>query len=59
MVNAALLNREGELGVIAPDARADLIALDGDPLDDISLLDGEGEHLAMIMRDGVFYKRPG
>jgi len=58
IVNAALLNRVGELGVIAPDARADLIAVDGDPLADISRLDGEGEHLAMIMKDGVLYKRP-
>jgi imidazolonepropionase-like amidohydrolase len=57
-VNAALLNRTGELGVVAPGARADLIALDGDPLADISLLDGEGEHLAMIMKDGALYKRP-
>jgi len=59
IVNAALLNREGELGVIAPDARADLIAVDGDPLADISLLDGDGEHLAMIMKDGAFYQRLG
>ncbi len=58
IVNAALLNREGELGVVAPDARADLIAVDGDPLADISVLDGQGEHIAMIMKDGVFYKRP-
>ena len=57
-VNAALLNRQGELGVIAPGARADLIALDGDPLRDIALLDGDGDHLALIMKDGVFYKRP-
>jgi imidazolonepropionase-like amidohydrolase len=56
--NAALLNRSGELGIVAPGARADLIAVDGDPLADIGLLDGEGEHLAMIMKDGVFYKRP-
>ena len=57
-VNAALLNREGELGVVAPGARADLIALAGDPLADIALLDGEGEHLAMVMKDGEFYHRP-
>jgi imidazolonepropionase-like amidohydrolase len=57
MVNAALLNRTGELGVVAPGARADLITVDGDPLANISLLDGEGEHLAMIMKDGVLYKR--
>lgn len=58
MVNADLLNRSGELGVIAPGARADLIAVDGDPLADISLLDGQGEHLTHIIKDGVFYKRP-
>lgn len=56
-VNAALLDRAGELGVVAPDARADLIALDGDPLADISALDGDGEHLSLIMKDGAFYKR--
>ena len=38
-------------------ARADLIAVDGDPLADISMLDGQGEHLTHIMKDGVFYKR--
>ncbi len=58
IVNAELLNRKGELGVIAPDARADLIVIDGDPLGDIALLDGQGEHLTHIMKDGVFYKRP-
>jgi imidazolonepropionase-like amidohydrolase len=57
MVNAELVNHTGELGVAAPGARADLIAVDGDPLADISLLDGQGEHLTHIMKDGVFYKR--
>ncbi len=56
-VNAELLNRAGELGVVAPGARADLIVVDGDPLADISLLDGQGEHLSHIMKGGVFYKR--
>ena len=56
-VNAELLNRGGELGVIVPGARADLIAIDGNPLADISLLDGQGEHLTHIMKDGVFYKK--
>lgn len=56
-INAELLKRAGELGVVAPGARADLIALDGDPLADLGLLDGQGEHLTHIMKDGVFYKR--
>lgn len=54
--NAELLNRAGELGVVAAGARADLIAVDGDPLADIALLDGQGEHLSVIMKDGVLYK---
>jgi len=58
VVNAELLNRAGELGVVAPGARADLIAVDGNPLADIGLLDGQGEHLALIMKAGEFYKRP-
>ncbi|MGH7047290.1 MAG: amidohydrolase family protein [Stellaceae bacterium] len=56
-INAELLNRVGELGIVAPGARADLIAVDGDPLADISLLDGQGEHLTHIMKDGVFCKK--
>jgi imidazolonepropionase-like amidohydrolase len=56
IVNAELLNRSGELGVVAPGARADLIAVDGDPLRDIALLDGQGEHISVIMKDGVLHK---
>jgi imidazolonepropionase-like amidohydrolase len=56
-INAELLNRAGEIGVVAPGARADLIAVAGDPLANIALLDGQGEHLTHIMKDGVFYKR--
>jgi imidazolonepropionase-like amidohydrolase len=54
-VNAALLNRAGELGVVAPHARADLIVIDGNPLRDIDLL-ARGESIRMIMKDGLFYK---
>jgi imidazolonepropionase-like amidohydrolase len=55
-VNAELLNRRGEIGIVASGARADLIVVDGDPLRDISLLDGQGEHLTVIMKDGVLHK---
>ncbi len=37
-INAALLNMEGMLGVVAQGAFADLLVVDGNPLDDISLL---------------------
>ena len=51
-VNAALLGRSSELGVIAPGAHADLLLVDGDPLADIKLLAGQGEHLDLISRAG-------
>jgi imidazolonepropionase-like amidohydrolase len=55
-VNAALLNRSGELGVIAPGALADLLVVDGNPLIDLSLLQEQGKHLLLIMKGGQFYK---
>jgi imidazolonepropionase-like amidohydrolase len=51
-INARILNREGELGVIAAGARADLLLVDGNPLDDLGLLEDQGKHLALIMKDG-------
>jgi imidazolonepropionase-like amidohydrolase len=55
-VNAALLDRAGELGVIAQRARADLIVLDGNPLEDISILERSAQALRLIMKDGIIYK---
>ncbi|NIA70155.1 amidohydrolase family protein [Pelagibius litoralis] len=56
-VNAALLNAEGELGVVAAEAQADLIVVDGDPLADLSLLQDQGARIPMIMKAGSFAKR--
>ena len=55
-LNAALLNAEGDLGVIAPGAYADLVVVDGDPLADLALLEGEGARLPVIMKGGRFVK---
>ena len=54
--NAAILGREGELGVIAAGALADLLVVDGDPLQDLGLLDGQGAHLLAIVKGGQFHK---
>ncbi len=53
-VNAEILQREDELGVVAPGALADLLLVDGDPLTDLSLLDGQGEHIPVVMKGGAF-----
>jgi imidazolonepropionase-like amidohydrolase len=57
-VNAAeLLNMPGQLGVIKPGAKADLLLVQGNPLADISCLLGQGENILSIMKDGKFYKQ--
>jgi cytosine/adenosine deaminase-related metal-dependent hydrolase len=51
-----VLVEAGKLGVIEPGAWADLLLVDGDPLADVTLLEGEGKHLAAIMKGGDFHK---
>ncbi|WP_172327349.1 amidohydrolase family protein [Mangrovicoccus sp. HB161399] len=49
---AKLCRMEGEIGVIAPGARANLIAVDGDPFADIALLGKPEAHLMLVVKDG-------
>ena len=56
-VNAELLGQSGKLGCIRKGAAADLLVVDGNPLDDIALLAREHKGIVMIMKDGQFYKR--
>ncbi len=55
-INAALMQRSGELGTIAPGAVADILVVDGDPLSDFGLLQEQGRHIPVIMKDGWFHK---
>lgn len=55
-VNAEILNRSGQLGVIAAGALADIIAVDGDPLRNIALLEDQGRHIPLILKDGQVQK---
>jgi imidazolonepropionase-like amidohydrolase len=53
--NAAdLLGHSKEVGSIKPGKYADVIAVSGDPLHDISVL----EHVDFVMKDGAIYKEP-
>ena len=49
---AQLLCREGEIGVIAPGADADLLVLSADPLADIAVLADIADHLEYVIQDG-------
>ncbi len=56
-IPAQILRHEGKVGTLMPGAFADLLLVDGDPLQDLALLDGQGRHLAVIMKAGKFHKR--
>jgi imidazolonepropionase-like amidohydrolase len=56
IVNAEIVQQPGKLGVLAPGAFADLLLVDGNPLDDLAVLTGQGERLALIMRGGAVCK---
>lgn len=46
----------GKLGVIEKGAFADILVVDGNPLDDIGLMERPGETLSVVMKGGQTYK---
>jgi len=52
---AELLGQKGELGVIAPGALADVVAVPGNPLEDVHVL----EKVNFVMKDGAVYLTVG
>ena len=48
--------RDGEFGMVAPGARADLLVVEGNPLDDVTVLTAPERNLKAIMKSGRFYK---
>jgi imidazolonepropionase-like amidohydrolase len=54
LVNAEILNRRGQLGVLAPGALADLLVVDGDPLADLAVLAEPEKHVAAVVKGGRF-----
>ena len=52
LVNADLLGRSGELGVVAPGAYGDLLLVEGNPLEDLETLVRADETFRMVVRNG-------
>ncbi|KQU86441.1 peptidase M38 [Ensifer sp. Root31] len=55
-VGARLLGAESRIGSVSPGFEADLILVDGNPLDDLRLLSGQGQHMPLIMQQGRIVK---
>jgi imidazolonepropionase-like amidohydrolase len=47
-----MLDMEGKIGVVAPGAFADIVAVTGDPLRDINVL----ETIQFVMKDGKVFR---
>jgi imidazolonepropionase-like amidohydrolase len=56
MANSRLPYQDGPLGVIEEGAYADLLIVDGNPLENISLLANPEKNLLLIMKDGKIIK---
>jgi len=46
----------GKLGVVEEGALADLLLVDGNPLENIKLIEVPEKNLVVIMKDGTIYK---
>jgi imidazolonepropionase-like amidohydrolase len=56
-VAARLIGMDGRIGVIAEGAIADILVVDGSPLDDIKIISEPARNLRLVMKEGVIYHR--
>lgn len=54
---ARVLRMEGWIGTIAPGAYADIIAIDGNPLENLELLTEQGAHMPLLLKGGEAVKK--
>jgi len=55
-VNADIIRAGNRIGRIAPNYLADLIVVDGDPLDDVSLFTEDGRNVPLVIKGGKIAK---
>jgi imidazolonepropionase-like amidohydrolase len=53
---AELFNLTEEIGDLSPGKRADIIALAGNPLENLGILQDPEKYLKLVMKDGIIYK---
>ncbi|MBV9811455.1 MAG: amidohydrolase family protein, partial [Acetobacteraceae bacterium] len=53
---ARLIRMEGQLGIVAPGALADLLVVDGNPLEDMTLLAAPERHVRVVVKGGAVHR---
>ena len=48
--------QEGEIGVVKKGAYADILIVNKNPIEDVSVLTNPNENILFIMKDGVVFK---
>jgi imidazolonepropionase-like amidohydrolase len=56
LVGAEVVGLAGKLGELVPGAFADLLAVAGNPLEDLMLLQEQGRRIPLIMKGGKIVK---
>jgi len=56
IINASVLKQSGLLGELIPGAKADILILNGNPYEDLSIFDSVGSNICAILKEGIFYK---
>jgi imidazolonepropionase-like amidohydrolase len=56
LVGARVVRLEGQLGCISPGAYADLLVVDGNPLDDVGVMTRPDQYLELVMKAGRIYR---
>ena len=55
-IGAQVVRQEGKLGCLKPGSFADILVVDGNPLENLTLFEGQGQQLSVIMKGGRFHK---
>ena len=56
LVNAEIVNQQDQIGIIKEGALADLLLIEGNPLEDFSVFQEQGKYIPLIMKNGKIYK---
>ncbi|MGB6116903.1 MAG: amidohydrolase family protein [Mesorhizobium sp.] len=54
--NAEIIGAKGEIGEIRVGAYADILVVDGNPLEDLKLIQDDGAHIPIVMKAGEFHR---